>query len=63
MEGLYQITPTKTYDNGEEEVTLCSSVVEGMEMVPLLLANTANKTITIKQGEELGYACPVKIMK
>lgn len=44
-------------------MTLCISVVEGMKTVPLLLANTASKTITIKQGEELGYACPRKSIK
>ena len=63
MEGLYQITSTERYDNGEEEVTLCSSVVEGKETLPLFLTDTASKTITIKQGEELGYTCLLKIMK
>ena len=62
-EGLYQITLTERYEDGKEEVTLCSSVVEGREMVPLLLVNTANKTITIKEGEELGCTCPLKITK
>ena len=38
-------------------------MVEGREMVPLFLANTASKTITIKQGEELGYTCLLKITK
>ena len=44
MERLYQITHTEKYDNDEEEVTLCSSVVEGRKTVPLFLANTASKT-------------------
>ena len=51
MKEFYQITPTEKYDNGEEEVAMCSSVVEGRETVPLFLANTASKTITVKQEE------------
>ena len=43
-------------------LTLCSSVV-GREMVPLLLTNTDSKTITIKEGEKLGYTCQLKITK
>ena len=41
---------------------MCNPVVEGRKMVPLSLANTASKTITIKE-EELGYAYSLKITK
>ena len=51
--GLYQVIPTNGYDNNEGEVTVCSLLVNGARTVPLLLTNSANKTIRIKRGEEL----------
>ena len=44
--GLYQVIPTDGYDEGE--VIVCSSLVKGSRTVPLLLTNSANKTIRIK---------------
>ena len=59
-DGLYQIIPTDEYDNNEGEVTVCSSLVKGSGTVPLLLTNSANKTIRIKRGEELAHAYSVR---
>ena len=59
-DGLYQIIPTDEYDNNEGEVTVCSSLVKQSRAVPLLLTNSANKTIRIKRGEELAHAYPVR---
>ena len=59
-DGLYQIDPTDEYDNNEGEVTVCSSLVKRSGTVPLLLTNSANKTIRIKRGEELANAYPVR---
>ncbi len=47
-DGLYQMIPTDGYDNNKGEVTVCSSLVKGSGIVPLLLNNSANKTIRIK---------------
>ena len=47
-DGLYQIIPTDRYDNNEGEVTVCSSLVKGSGTVPILLTNSANKTMRIK---------------
>ena len=55
-DGLYQIIPTDEYDSNGGEVTVCSSLVKGSRAVPLLLTNSANKTIRIKRGEELIHA-------
>ena len=55
-DGLYQMIPMDGYDNKEGEVTVYSSLVKGSVTVPLLLTNLANKTIRIKQGEELAHA-------
>lgn len=43
--------------------TKCDSLVKRLGTIPLLLTNTANKTIKIKQGEELAHACPVREIK
>ena len=59
-DGLYQITPTDEYDNKEGEVIVCSSLVKGSGTIPLLLTNSANKTIRIKRKEELAQAYPVR---
>ena len=59
-DSLYQIIPTNDYDNNEGEVTVCSSLMKGSGTVPLLLTNSANKTIRIKQGKELAHAYPVR---
>ena len=58
--GLYQVIPTDGYDNNEGEVTVCNSLVKGSRIVPLLLTNSANKTIRIKRGEELAQAYPIR---
>ena len=60
---LYQIIPMDGYDNNEGEVTVCSSLVKGPRTIPLLLTNSANKTIRIKQGEELAQAYPIREIK
>ena len=59
-DGLYRIIPTDEYDNNEGEVTVCKSLVKGSGTVPLLLTNSANKTIRIKRGDELAHAYPVR---
>ena len=59
-DGLYQIIPTDGYDNNEEEVSVCSSLVKGSGTVPMFLTNSANKTIRIKREEELAHAFPVR---
>ena len=41
-------------------MTVCSSLVKGSGTVPLLLTNSANKTIRIKRREELVQAYPVR---
>lgn len=61
--GLYHITPGGVMEDSAEEITLCDSVVVPLRTVPLLLANTASRTIKIRQWEELGYACPVRIIE
>ena len=59
-DGLNQIILTVGYDNKEGKVTVCSSLVKGSVTVPLLLTNSANKTIRIKPGEELAQAYPLR---
>ena len=59
-DGLYQIIPTNEYDNNEGVVTVCSSLLKRLGTVPLLLTNSAYKTIRIKRGEELAQAYPVR---
>ena len=57
--GLYQVTPTEGCDNNGE-VTVCSSLVKGSRTVPLILTNSANKTIRIRRGVEIAQAYPVR---
>ena len=56
----YHIEPARGYKPEEEEVSLCEAVVKGSEVIPLILTNTANKTVKVQRGEEVGRALCVR---
>ena len=60
LEGeIHQVIPVDKYSDIEEGITLCKSVVQGKEIIPVLIANTSGKTIKVWKGEEMGYASPL----
>lgn len=56
----HQIIPVDKYSDNEEGIMLCESVVQGEEIIPVLLANTSGKTVKILKGEEMEYALPLR---
>ena len=60
LEGeIHQVAAIKKYDDSKEGITLCESVVQGKEIIPVLIANTSNKTVRVPKGEEMGHAPPL----
>ena len=48
------------HSDSEEGIRLCESVVQGREIIPVLIANISNKTVKVQKGEEMGYASPLQ---
>lgn len=42
---------------------MCETVVEGAEIVLIILINQDNKTVKISKGEEAGKALPIMSIK
>lgn len=42
-----------------EEVVLCETVMEAVEIVPIMLCNLANKIVKTIKGEKVGRALPI----
>ena len=56
---IHRVAPIRKYEDSEEGITLCESVVQGREIIPVLIANTSSKTVRIQKGEEMGHAFPL----
>ena len=59
---IHRVAPIKKYDDSEEGIMLCESVVQGKEIIPVLIANTSNKTARVQKGEEMGHAPPCVVL-
>ena len=57
---IHQVALVKKYEDSEEGITLCESVVQRKEIIPVLIANTSSKTVKIQKGEEMGHAFPLR---
>ena len=57
---IHRVAPVKKYEDSEEGITLCESVVQVKEIIPVLIANTSNKTVKVQKGEEMGHAFPLR---
>ena len=57
---IRRVASVKNYEDSEEGITLCESVVQVKEIIPVLIANTSNKTVKVQKGEEMGHAFPLR---
>ena len=60
LEGeIHRVAPIKEYNDSKEGITLCESVVQGKEIIPVLIANTSSKTVRVQKGKEIGQPFPL----
>ena len=52
---IHRVAPVRKYEDSEEGITLCESVVQWREMIPV-----SRNTVKIQKGKTKGYAFPLR---